>query len=139
MQVNRITWRNLYDVKALNGDISYNGNAGAEILHYYLTRYVIPKKEDKQPGGHLAPSTYSAYNAGPGGVARYRSVRQSATWKKLGRRFLDKIPISQLRPGNGREKLLQQVSLHLIINYTWRGDSLRPNYFKRKFDLASSS
>jgi len=91
MQVNRITWRNLYDVKGLNGDISYNGNAGAEILHYYLTRYVIPKKEDKQPGGDLAPSTYSAYNAGPGGVARYRGVRQSATWKKVDDAFWTKF------------------------------------------------
>ena len=91
MQVNRITWRSLYDVKGLNGDISYNGNAGAEILHHYLTRYVIPKKEDKQPGGHLARSTYSAYNAGPGGVARYRGVRQSATWKKVDDAFWAKF------------------------------------------------
>ena len=48
MQVNRIAWRSLYDVKGLNGDISYNGHAGAEILHYYLTRYAIQKKEDAQ-------------------------------------------------------------------------------------------
>ncbi len=38
MQINRITWRSIYDVKGLNGDISYNSNAGAEILRYYLTR-----------------------------------------------------------------------------------------------------
>jgi len=44
MKVNRNTWRSLYDVKGLNGDISYNGHAGAEILHYYLTRYAIQKK-----------------------------------------------------------------------------------------------
>jgi hypothetical protein len=48
MQVNRITWRGLYDIKGLSGDIGYNGNAGAEILHYYLTRYAIAKKEDAQ-------------------------------------------------------------------------------------------
>ena len=91
MQVNRITWRSLYDVKGLNGDISYNGNAGAEILHYYLTRYAIPKREDKQPRGHLARATYSAYNAGPGGLARYRGVRQSPTWKKIDDAFFDKF------------------------------------------------
>jgi hypothetical protein len=45
MQVNRITWRNVYDVKGLTGDIAYNGNAGAEILYYYLTRYAISKKK----------------------------------------------------------------------------------------------
>jgi len=35
MQVNRNTWRSLYDLKGLNGDIQYNGNAGGEILLYY--------------------------------------------------------------------------------------------------------
>jgi hypothetical protein len=91
MQVNRIVWRNVYDLKGLNGDISYNGNAGAEILHHYLTRYAIAKKEDKQPNGHLARSTYSAYNAGPRGLARYRGVRQSPTWKKVDDAFWTKF------------------------------------------------
>jgi len=91
MQVNRVTWRSVYDIKGLNGDMSYNGNAGAEILHYYLTRYAIRKGEDKQPGGHLARATYSAYNAGPGGVARYRGVRQSPTWKKVDDAFWSKF------------------------------------------------
>jgi len=91
MQVNHITWRSVYDVKGLSGDISYNGNAGAEILHYYLTRFAIPKREDKQPGGNLARATYSAYNAGPGGVARYRGVRQSPIWKKVDDAFWTKF------------------------------------------------
>ena len=91
MQVNRIVWRNLYDIKGLNGDMSYNGNAGAEILHNYLTRYAIRKNEDKQPGGQLARATYSAYNAGPGGLARYRGVRQSPTWKKVDEAFWTKF------------------------------------------------
>jgi hypothetical protein len=91
MQVNRITWRSIYDLKGLNGDMSYNGNAGAEILHYYLTRYAIRKREDKQPGGNLARATYSAYNAGPSGLARYRGVRQSPTWKKVDDAFWEKF------------------------------------------------
>jgi hypothetical protein len=37
MQVNRNTWRGVYDVKGLGGDIEYNGNAGGEILLYYLS------------------------------------------------------------------------------------------------------
>ncbi|HSK30046.1 MAG TPA: lytic transglycosylase domain-containing protein, partial [Candidatus Limnocylindria bacterium] len=87
MQVNRVVWRNVYDVKGLNGDMGYNGNAGAEILYHYLTRYAIAKNEDQQPNGHLARATYSAYNAGPRGVARYRGVRQSPTWKQVDEAF----------------------------------------------------
>ena len=44
MQVNRITWRSLYDLKRIKRRFSYNGNAGAEILHYCLTRYAIPER-----------------------------------------------------------------------------------------------
>ncbi len=91
MQVNRITWRSLYDITGLNGDIGYNGQAGAEILHYYLTRYAIAKNEGKQPGGNLARATYSAYNGGPGALARYRGVRQSAVWKKVDDAFFEKF------------------------------------------------
>jgi hypothetical protein len=91
MQVNRITWRSVYDIKGLSEDISYNGHAGAEILHYYLTRYAIRKKENEQPGGNLARSTYSAYNGGPGALARYRGVRQTPTWKKVDDAFWQKF------------------------------------------------
>lgn len=91
MQVNRVVWRNVYDLKGLNGDIAYNGHAGAEILYHYLTRYGIAKKEDQHPDGHLARATYSAYNAGPRGLARYRGVRQSPTWKKVDDAFWAKF------------------------------------------------
>jgi hypothetical protein len=91
MQVNRNTWRGVYDLKGLGDDIEYNGNAGAEILLNYLTRNAIKKGENKQPGGHLARATYSAYNGGPSAVARYRGVRQRPEWKKVDEAFWKKF------------------------------------------------
>jgi soluble lytic murein transglycosylase-like protein len=91
MQVNRHTWRGLYDVNGLSGDIAYNSAAGSEILLYYLSRYAIRKKEDKQPGGNLARATYSAYNGGPRQLGRYRSAATPAVWKKVDNAFWTKF------------------------------------------------
>jgi hypothetical protein len=99
MQVNRHTWRGVYDLKGLGGDIEYNGAAGGEILLNYLTRSAIKKGEDKQRGGHLARATYSAYNGGPSAVGRYRGVRQRPEWKKVDEAFWDKFQ----RVSAGRE------------------------------------
>ena len=91
MQVNRNTWRSLYDLKQLAGDIGYNSNAGGEILFYYLSRYAIKKNEDKQAGGHLARATYSAYNGGPSQLTRYRAAKQNPELKKVDEAFWEKF------------------------------------------------
>ena len=91
MQVSPHTWRNLYDLKRLGADIEYNGNAGAEILLYYLTRFALKKNEDKQPGGDLARATYSAYNGGPGQLSRYRAAKQNPELKKVDQAFWEKF------------------------------------------------
>jgi hypothetical protein len=91
MQVNQRTWRGLYDLKGLGSDIEYNGHAGGEILHYYLTRYAIRKNEDKQQGGNLARATYSAYNGGPGHLTRYRAAKQNPALKKVDDAFWKKF------------------------------------------------
>ena len=91
MQVNRNTWRGVYDLKGLGGDIAYNGNAGGEILLYYLTRYAIRKNEDKQPGGNLARATYSSYNGGPGALTRYRAAKPNPALKKVDDAFWEKF------------------------------------------------
>jgi hypothetical protein len=91
MQVNRNTWRNLYDVKQLSGNIEYNGGAGGEILEYYFTRYALKKNEHKQPGGHLARATYAAYNGGPSHLTRYRAAKKNAELKKVDDAFWDKF------------------------------------------------
>lgn len=91
MQVNRHTWRGVYDLKGLGGDIEYNGNAGGEILLYYLTRHAIKKNEEKQQGGNLARATYAAYNGGPGHLGRYRAVKQNPALKKVDESFWEKF------------------------------------------------
>jgi Transglycosylase SLT domain len=91
MQVNRQTWRGLYDVNGLSGDIGYNSHAGSEILLYYLARHAIPKGEDKQPGGNLARATYSAYNGGPRALNRYRNAATPPAWKKVDEAFWAKF------------------------------------------------
>jgi hypothetical protein len=91
MQVNRNTWRGVYDLNGLSGDIAYNTNAGSEILLYYLSRFAIRKKEDAQPGGHLARATYSAYNGGPRQLGRYRNAKTPVTWKRVDDAFWTKF------------------------------------------------
>ncbi|MET0502288.1 MAG: transglycosylase SLT domain-containing protein [Candidatus Binatia bacterium] len=91
MQVNRNTWRGVYDLKGLGGDIEYNGNAGGEILLYYLTRYALRKDEDKQAGGNLARATYSAYNGGPRHLTRYRAAKQNPALKKVDEAYWEKF------------------------------------------------
>ena len=91
MQVNRNTWRNLYDPKLLGGDIEYNGSAGGEILEHYLSRYALRKNEHKQPGGHLARATYAAYNGGPSHLTRYRAAKQHSELRKVDDAFWDKF------------------------------------------------
>jgi hypothetical protein len=91
MQVNRNTWRNVYDLKRLGGDIEYDGNAGGEILAHYLSRYAIRKNEEKQQGGNLARATYAAYNGGPSHLTRYRAAKQNPELKKVDEAFWDKF------------------------------------------------
>ena len=91
MQVNRNTWRGVYNVQGLSGDIAYNASAGSEILLYYLSRYAVRKEEDRKPGGHLARATYSAYNGGPRQLGRYRNPRTPTVWKKVDDAFWKKF------------------------------------------------
>lgn len=74
MQVNAKVWRGFYDLKALQQDLAYNARAGSEITHHYMVDYAINKGEERSGGSMdaVARATYSAYNAGPGRLKRYR-------------------------------------------------------------------
>ncbi|MGR9046951.1 MAG: lytic transglycosylase domain-containing protein [Gammaproteobacteria bacterium] len=74
MQVNPHVWRGFYHIEGLRGDISYNAAAGNEILHHYLTDYVLNKAGHKRKPNLdlLARLAYVAYNGGPSHFERYR-------------------------------------------------------------------
>lgn len=96
MQINARVWRGFYDVEALRDDISYNARAGSEILHHYLVDHAVKKKEHEAPGGvdNLPRAAYAAYNAGPGGLRRYRQ----GSGHRIDRKFWEKY--SEVRAGN---------------------------------------
>jgi soluble lytic murein transglycosylase-like protein len=92
MQMNERVWRGFYDLQKLRWDITYNSNAGAEVLLDYLIKYAIKRGEQRQPGGidNLARATYSAYNGGPGKASRYRRSDASSYSKKVDTAFWKK-------------------------------------------------
>lgn len=89
MQINGRVWRGLYDPAGLEGDIGYNGRAGAEILWHYLRDFALPAGEHLGPGGadNLARATYAAYNGGPGHLARYRKAKTSSHLREIDQEF----------------------------------------------------
>jgi hypothetical protein len=89
MQINGRVWRGLYDPAGLEGDIGYNGRAGAEILWHYLRDFALPAGEHQGPGGadNLARATYAAYNGGPGHLSRYRRPKTSAHLQVIDKEF----------------------------------------------------
>jgi len=89
MQINGRVWRGLYDPAGLEGDIGYNGRAGAEILWHYLADIAMPAGEHLGPEGadNLARATYAAYNGGPAHLKRYRKAKTSAHLQVIDKQF----------------------------------------------------
>lgn len=92
MQVNARVWRGFYDVKGLKTDIAYNARAGSEILMHYLRDLAIAKGEHTKTKkiDNLARASYSAYNAGPRELTRYRDPKAVAREKRVDADFWDK-------------------------------------------------
>ena len=88
MQVNRRVWRGFFDVHKLEWDVVYNGAAGAEILVQLLGR--VAAKEGTANPDNAARAAYSAYNAGPGASARYRSSKASKLGRAIDAGFYEK-------------------------------------------------
>ena len=99
MQVMPRVWRGFYDRHALSWDISYNASAGSEILHHYLVKHAIRKKEHEKTGDlhNLARASYALYNGGPRQLRRYRSESATPSSEKS-----SSSRWSSPRPGNAR-------------------------------------
>jgi hypothetical protein len=92
MQINVHVWRGVYDIDAVNSDISYNARAGNEILVHYLVDYALRKKENEvtDTPDSLARATYAVYNGGPRHLKRYRNPDTSDSLKKIDELFWQK-------------------------------------------------
>src|SRR5208283_3412848 len=90
MQVNKHVWRGFYDIERLKWDVLYNAGAGCEILARMM-RYALaqPRFDPVPVAGHLARSTYAAYNGGPGACNRWRR-REPPALRQIDSSFWDK-------------------------------------------------
>jgi septal ring-binding cell division protein DamX len=100
LQINEKVWRGFYSPAKLRWDISYNVQAGSEILFKFMVNYALKRHEHKKDGGlaNLARATYSAYNGGPSQVGRYRSKNVPTAHKKIDTAFYSKY--KQISRGN---------------------------------------
>ena len=100
MQVNPRVWRGFYDVKGLKTDIAYNARAGSEILMHYLRDLAIAKGEHTKTKkiDNLARAAYSAYNAGPRELTRYRDPKSVTREKRVDEDFWEKY--QAIKKGN---------------------------------------
>jgi hypothetical protein len=90
MQVNKHVWRGFYDIERLKWDVLYNAGAGCEILARMMRYAMAQPKFDPVPvAGHLARSTYAAYNGGPGASNRWRRGEPTAL-KQIDSGFWDR-------------------------------------------------
>ena len=88
MQVNLRVWRGFFDVTKLQWDAVYNAASGAEILLQLLSR--VGPKEGTRSADAAARAAYSAYNAGPGSYARYRTAKAKSLGRAIDDDFYDK-------------------------------------------------
>jgi hypothetical protein len=99
MQVNRKVWRGLYDAGKLETDMSYNAQAGSEILLHYFRDYALKKEAGKSGAvDALARATYGAYNGGPRHLSRYREAGTPEQLRKIDASFWEKY--QKIKSGN---------------------------------------
>ena len=93
MQINERVWRGMYNQQHLRWNVSYNAEAGVEILKRYLTRYVLPETETLEALGSegLAACLYAMYNGGPGQLQKFPKRMKSGDFYISDKHFKEKF------------------------------------------------
>lgn len=95
MQVNEQVWRGIYNSKQLRWNISYNSQAGTEILALYLRDYLLKGKSPldlstKNGQRMLAAWLYALYNGGPGQRTAFLNRYNAGKLSRIEQLFLNK-------------------------------------------------
>ena len=92
MQINERVWRGIYRVESLRWNISYNVNAGCEILNLYLRNFALKEIKPANPTDlhTIAQVTYAMYNGGPGQLKHFFKRSNTHSFYRSDRLFREK-------------------------------------------------
>ncbi|MEK6201626.1 MAG: lytic transglycosylase domain-containing protein [Desulfobulbaceae bacterium] len=83
MQINQHVWRGFYDIERLQRDVTYNIQAGNEIMMRYLQQHGIKVAKENNNPDLAARSAYATYNGGPRASRRFLKADASARQKRV--------------------------------------------------------
>ncbi len=89
MQINQHVWRGLYDMERLQEDVTYNIQAGNQILMRYFKQYAIKVAEETKTPSYAARAAYAAYNAGPRAARRFMNTETTTHQKRVDEHLWD--------------------------------------------------
>ncbi len=89
MQINQHVWRGFYDIERLQRDVTYNIQAGNQIMMRYFQQYAIQIAKEKNNPHIAARAAYATYNAGPRASRRFLKAEASARQKRVDEHLWD--------------------------------------------------
>ncbi|MBU0662982.1 MAG: transglycosylase SLT domain-containing protein [Proteobacteria bacterium] len=89
MQINQHVWRGFYDIERLQRDVTYNIQAGNQIMMRYFQQYGIQIAKEKNNPHLAARAAYATYNAGPRASRRFLKAEASVRQKRVDEHLWD--------------------------------------------------
>ena len=83
MQINQHVWRGFYDIKRLEQDVTYNIQAGNQIMMRYFQQYGITVAKENNNPELAARAAYATYNGGPRANRRFLKAGASARQQRV--------------------------------------------------------